>query len=80
VGARNIKLQRIDVIMDFTSEEGLREVISTLNEGSELLSPKQLRTYIYASDADEMCYFFELKHGETTALWVGCTRVFNDRV
>jgi hypothetical protein len=69
LGGRDIKRQRIDVIMDFTSEEGLQEVLSTLNEGTELLSPKQLLPYIYASDAELMCKFFELKHGETAELW-----------
>jgi hypothetical protein len=59
----------VDVLMDFTSEEGLREVISTLNEGCVLLNPRRLRTYIYASDAEQMYDFFKLKHGETAELW-----------
>jgi hypothetical protein len=41
---------------------------------------KQLRRYIYASDAHLMCHFFQLKHGETGDSEFGCVRVFNYRV
>jgi hypothetical protein len=57
--------RRIEVLMDFTTEAGLQTIMSCLNEGCELVNPKQLRTYIYANDADLMCHFFQLKHGET---------------
>jgi hypothetical protein len=35
---RELKRHRIDVLMDFTSEEGLQEAMSTLSEGSEAAS------------------------------------------
>jgi hypothetical protein len=66
---RTIKRYRIDDIVDFTSEAGLEEISSSLNEGYEVLSPKRLRTFIHARDGDLMCKFFELKHGETAEQW-----------
>jgi hypothetical protein len=33
------------------------------------VGPKQLRTYIHTIDPQEMCRFFELKHGETKQAW-----------
>jgi hypothetical protein len=46
VDGREIKRQQIDVLVDFTSEEGLQQVLHTLNKGCELLSPKRLRTHL----------------------------------
>jgi hypothetical protein len=53
-----VKRQRIEVLMDFTTDDGLNEILPTLNEGCELRGPKQLQTYIYASNAEQMCRFF----------------------
>jgi hypothetical protein len=69
VGRRELKRQRIDVLMDFTTEDGLREIMPTLNEGCAMLGPKRLQTYIYANDARQMCRFFEYKYGETAQAW-----------
>jgi hypothetical protein len=68
VGRESIRY-RIEVLMDFTSEDGLQELLPYLHDGAELVGPKQLRTYIHAIDPQEMCRFFELKHGETKAAW-----------
>jgi hypothetical protein len=55
--------------MGFTTEAGLQTIMSSLNEGCELVNSKRLRAYIYANDAELMSYFFQLKHGETAELW-----------
>jgi hypothetical protein len=81
IGRRSIKRQMVQVLMDFTTEEGLNEVMPTLKEGCEMLSTKRLRTHIYANDAQQVCEFLELKHGETAALWransIDVPRLFN---
>jgi hypothetical protein len=55
--------------MDFTSEAGLQQLLPYLHDASELVGTKRLRTNIHAIDPQEMCSFFELKHGETEAVW-----------
>jgi hypothetical protein len=43
------------------------------HELSEWVNPKQLRTYIYADDANLMCHFFQLKHAETAEMWAAAS-------
>jgi hypothetical protein len=38
IGGRNVKRQMVEVLMDFTSEDGLNEIMPTLNEGGELVT------------------------------------------
>jgi hypothetical protein len=73
VRGQTIKRHRIDVLMDFTSEAGLNEIASTLNDGYEVLSPKGLRTYIHARDANMMCKLFTLKYAETAEQWAAAS-------
>jgi hypothetical protein len=69
LGGREYKRYRIDVLMDFTTKDGLEQITPCLHEAPQLVGTKLLRTYIHAIDAHEMCRFFELKHGETAAAW-----------
>jgi hypothetical protein len=69
IGGREIILYRIVVLMDFTTEAGLEELLPYLHDGAELVGKKRLRTYIHASNPEEMCEFFRLKHKETTGVW-----------
>jgi hypothetical protein len=69
VGGREVVRYRIEVLMDFTTEDGLQELLPLLHDAPELVGPKQLRKYIHAIDPQEMCRFFELKHGETKQAW-----------
>jgi hypothetical protein len=69
IGGREIILYRIEVLMDFTTEAGLEELLPHLHDGAVLEGAKQVRTYIHASDPVKMCEFFKLKHKETTGVW-----------
>jgi hypothetical protein len=62
-------LHRIVVVMDFTSEAGLNQLLPFLHDGAEVQSSKRLRTYIHSPDPEEMCGFFKLKYDETMEVW-----------
>jgi hypothetical protein len=55
VGGREVVRYRIVVIMDFTTEAGLQQLLSFLHDGAELVSTKQLRTYIHDSSTQRRC-------------------------
>jgi hypothetical protein len=61
--------QRIDVLMGFTSPAGCQEICRALKPGFVSLSPTRVRTHIYSANAEEMCYFFELKYAKTAEKW-----------
>jgi hypothetical protein len=69
VKKRSVKRQRVQVLIDFTTHEELKEILPTLHEGCERLSPTQLRAHLYARDGKQMCEFLKLKYHETAALW-----------
>jgi hypothetical protein len=69
VKRRRVSRQMVQVVIDFTTPEGLLEILPTLHAGSEKLSPTQLRTHLYARDGKQMCEFLKLKYHETAALW-----------
>jgi hypothetical protein len=66
---RNVTRQMVQVLIDFTTPEGLNEILPTLREGCEVVTPTQLRTHLHAKDAKQMCEFLKLKYQETAALW-----------
>jgi hypothetical protein len=66
---REVTRYRIEVLMEFTSEYGLQQLLPYLHDAPELVGTKRLRTYIHAIEPEEMCSFFELKYGETGAAW-----------
>jgi hypothetical protein len=45
-----VKRQRIDVLMDFLSPDGCTEIMGRLKDGYEVLSPTQVRPYVYGID------------------------------
>jgi hypothetical protein len=69
IGGQEHIRYRIVVLMDFTSEAGLQQLLPFLHDGAEKRSPKRLRTYIHTPDPEEMCGFFRLKYDETIELW-----------
>jgi hypothetical protein len=69
LGGRQIKRQRLGVIMDFTTEEGLQELHHVLHEESVVISAKRLQTHIYVRSARQMCNVFQDKYPETAELW-----------
>jgi hypothetical protein len=69
VGGREITRFRIEVYMDFTTEEGLQQILPLLHGTPTMDGPKRLRTYIHAINPEEMCQFFALKYEETAQEW-----------
>jgi hypothetical protein len=65
---RQVKRQRLDVMMDFTTEEQLQELQGVLREESEKISPARLRTHIFVSNAAAMAKLFQEKYTETIHL------------
>jgi hypothetical protein len=55
--------------MDFTTEEGLLQILPLLHGTPTMDGTKRIRTYIHAIDPEEMCGFFALKYEETTQAW-----------
>jgi hypothetical protein len=65
VEGRELKRQRLDVVMDFTTEESLEEMHRVLHEESARISDKRLQAHIYVRNAKDMCKFFQDKYPET---------------
>jgi hypothetical protein len=57
-GRPPVKRQRLDVIMDFTTEEQLQELQRVLREESVKISATRLQTHIYVSSATAMAKLF----------------------
>jgi hypothetical protein len=68
-GGREVIRYRIEVLMDFTTEAGLRQILPLLHDTPTLVGTKRLRTYIHSIDPMEMCDCFALKYEETTTSW-----------
>jgi hypothetical protein len=66
---RELKRQKLDVMMDFTTEENLLELRHVMHEESRVISPTRLRTHIYVRNAKDMCTFFQDKYPETVHIW-----------
>jgi hypothetical protein len=54
---RREKRQKVQVLIDFTTPDGLLEILPTLREGCQQLSPTQLRTHLYAIDETNVRVF-----------------------
>jgi hypothetical protein len=52
IGGQEHIRYRIVVLMDFTSEAGLQQLLPFLHDGAEVRSPKRLRTYIHSPDPE----------------------------
>jgi hypothetical protein len=65
-----VKRQKVEVLMDFLTEEGCTQISSRLKEGYEMITPKQVRAHVYCIDAEKMCFYLTLKHAETAQHWV----------
>jgi hypothetical protein len=66
---RNVRRQRMDVIMDFLEEEQLEQLHILLHEGSTKLNPTRLRTHIYVHDAETTAALFQQKCEDTKNRW-----------
>jgi hypothetical protein len=69
VSGHTYKRQRIDVLIDFTSESGCKAICRTLKPGFICLSSTQVQTHICSVNAVEMCNFLKLKYADTAEKW-----------
>jgi hypothetical protein len=67
---RQVKRQRLDVIMDFATEEHLQELQRLLREDCKKISPTRLQAHIYVCNAAAMAKRFQQKYPETVEHWV----------
>jgi hypothetical protein len=63
---REFKRQRLDVVMDFTTEEGLEEMRHVLHADSVVMGRKRLRTHIYVRQVPRDCRALEQQHVYST--------------
>jgi hypothetical protein len=66
---RQVKRQRLDVMMDFVTAEQLEELQGLLREESVKISPTRLRTHIYVSNAAAIAKLFQEEYTETLHHW-----------
>jgi hypothetical protein len=64
-----VRRQRLDVMMDFVTEEQLEELHGLLHEESRKISSTRLQTHIYVRDAEATARLFQEKCRETRNYW-----------
>jgi hypothetical protein len=66
---RNVRLQRIDVIMDFVDEEQRMELENLLHADAVKISSTRLQTHIYVRNARATANLFQEKYAYTRDVW-----------
>jgi hypothetical protein len=67
---RELRRQKLEVMMDFMTEEQREEVEALLHEESKRISATRLQTHIYVSNAKATAKLFQEKYEETIHYWV----------